>query len=733
MHLHLARVRRGAATYVYGQLVESVRRADGMPTQRLVASLGQLSEADIHNFRTALEASRRGKRVFLDRRSLPAATQFAKPTQNLRYLDAAVLLDVWRGLGFDALLRSLTPHAETTVAFWDVIAALTLQRGIDPGSKLFAERWFPRTALPELLGIAPPTFNNTRIHRVLDDLDRVTPALMQRLPRLYQERHGAFAALFLDVTDVRFVGEGPELAEKAKTKEGIVDRKVGIVLLCNQDGYPLRWQVIPGKRPDATAMHSVFEDIRGLDWLGETPVVCDRAMGCSADLERLLRTKTRFVTALRSNEFAAYTDAIPHQPLADLEPAAAPPPEGEDPCAIEAASRVEKAGMQRVSPTLYVLDGGLVQRDVPRMAPSTREGHDHAARALTAARQIRTLVEQGLVDSFNSAARQIGVGIQAAKGYRRLLALSEGIQLRILEGEAARVSLSRLYGLAGIADSEGQERTFERLRSTAKPAAPAQRVPQLSGTPPQEEPAEEQEQKQVQVRAVVAFNPELFVDHRRTAQRQLQEVQAYVRDLNTQLAAPRSRRTARDVEMNIDRMLRRRDLLDVFRVHVRPTMVDGRERPQARVELAIEQWRRRRRVDGFSVIVAHPAVPHTAAQLCQLYRAKDAVEKDFRTIKSVVQLRPVFHHTDVKVRAHVTLCMLALALERELSRRLKRSSAERALETLAACCLNRFQDSDGESHYVVTHPDGDQRTLLRQLKLEHLADDSYVVDHVRPR
>src|SRR5437773_4883488 len=250
MHLHLSRVCRNGKTYEYGQLVESYRRADGMPTQRVVAKLGRITGLEAGNLRAALEASRGQQRLVLDRRQLPPSATFLKPTQNLRYLDVAVMLELWCRWGLDRLLEELLPRGQSEVAPADIVAALTLQRCVEPGSKLYAERWFPRTALPELLGIATDRFNNTRLHRVLEQLDEATAALMRRLPLVYQKREGVFVTMFLDVTDARFVGHGPELSEKAKTKEGIVDRKVGIVLLCNEHGYPLRWQTIAGKRPE---------------------------------------------------------------------------------------------------------------------------------------------------------------------------------------------------------------------------------------------------------------------------------------------------------------------------------------------------------------------------------------------------------------------------------------------------------------------------------------------------
>lgn len=732
MHLHLSRVCRNGKTYEYGQLVESYRRADGMPTQRVVAKLGRITGLEADNLRAALEASRGQHRVVLDRRQLPPNATFLKPTQNLRYLDVAVMLELWRRWGLDRLLEDLLPRGQAEVAPGDIVAALTLQRCVDPGSKLYAERWFPRTALPELLGIAPDRFNNTRLHRVLEQLDEATAALMRRLPLVYQKQDGAFVTMFLDVTDARFVGHGPELSEKAKTKEGIVDRKVGIVLLCNEHGYPLRWQTIAGKRPEPIAMHEQLNEIRGLGWVGTTPVVCDRAMGTSAEIALLLATGLRFVTALKSTEFPAYTNAIPHGCVADLEPAAEPPFTAPDPDVAEATHRVEQVGMQHVSETIYVLDLGVVQRDAPNAREAGEAGEagkpiDAARTALMTARQIDTMVQQGEADSCNSAARKLGLTVGIGKNYRTLLQLDPGVQQDILAGKAATLSTTRLRQLARIRDAEQQRRSFERslVQGRSKPkAAPADAGP----------PCAKPERVALRVRAVVLFNPECFVEQRRNAQQQLEMVQHYVRKLNDRLSRPKSRRTLRAIEHELDHLLRRHSLLDIFRAEVHPQQNDdGTTRFHARVELDPKRWQRRRRFDGFMLLVAHPDVPHTAAELSKLYRAKDAVEKDFQVIKSLVKLRPIWHRTDAKVRAHITLCMLALLLERTLKQRLRQTTSSQALESLASCCLNRFEDGSGKSHYLVTHPDTEQRALLRELQLEHLADDDDLTSRLRPR
>src|SRR5688500_4911241 len=115
MYLQVSRVRRNGKTYEYARLVESYRRPDGMPTQRVIANLGQLSGLELDNFRAALEASRSRQRVLAERK-VPRGHTPARPVQNLRYLDLAVLEELWRAAGLDALLSELMPRGDAEVA-----------------------------------------------------------------------------------------------------------------------------------------------------------------------------------------------------------------------------------------------------------------------------------------------------------------------------------------------------------------------------------------------------------------------------------------------------------------------------------------------------------------------------------------------------------------------------------------------------------------------------------------
>jgi len=386
--------------------------------------------------------------------------------------------------------------------------------------------------------------------------------------------------------------------------------------------------------------------------------------------------------------------------------------------------------MQRVTPTLYVLDLGVVERVLERepvRGNTTVERSSNTAsraRAMALAKQIHADAEAA--GSLNGAARRLGLTLGEGKSYLRLRGLDPEIQQQVIDGYAEDVSLTKLCAIARL-PAEAQRQAFDSVRSVSPHRSPE---PQPVS---QESPCETDPTLHLRVRVIVAFNPELFVDQRRTARKQLNDIQVFVHELNASLARPRSKRTRRAIEAECDHFLRRRNLLDAFEIQIDERKSAWGTHFWVHAKLDPIRWQRRRRYDGFSVIVAHCDLAKSGAELCQLYRAKDAVEKDFQVIKGLVRLRPIWHYTDAKVRAHVTLCMLALLLERTLNERLHHGSAARAIDTLSTCCLNRFQDTDGKSHYVVTQPDEDQQALLRELKLGMLADDNYVIERLQPR
>jgi hypothetical protein len=268
-------------------------------------------------------------------------------------------------------------------------------------------------------------------------------------------------------------------------------------------------------------------------------------------------------------------------------------------------------------------------------------------------------------------------------------------------------------------------RTARRSASSAKPSAATPAPASL------ESPAQP-----LRVRVVAYFNPERFVDQRINLEHRRQQILAFEEELNQRLANKRSRMTRDAILAAVDRRLRRDDLLESYEVSVGEQRIGEYIHHRVHLEPVAAEWERRRRFHGFSVIVAHADLEHSAADLCLLYRAKDMVEKDFQLIKSVVELRPIRHRTEAKVGAHVTLCMLALALERALEQRLGgKRTADAVLEMLGTCHLNLYRGTKDQAQplYALTEANPDQVALLQQIHMPLLVDDGDVAARITPR
>jgi len=72
----------------------------------------------------------------------------------------------------------------------------------------------------------------------------------------------------------------------------------------------------------------------------------------------------------------------------------------------------------------------------------------------------------------------------------------------------------------------------------------------------------------------------------------------------------------------------------------------------------------------------------TAVEAVESYKQLNEVERGFAHLKGLMEVRPVYHHTDDRVRAHVFVAALALLLDRALEKKLR--AAGSALSSPAA-------------------------------------------------
>jgi hypothetical protein len=425
---------------------------------------------------------------------------------------------------------------------------------------------------------------------------------------------------------------------------------------------------------------------------------------------------------LCTTEFTSYAPTVPYDAIGELE---INDTNAQQALAL-AAQYVQQAGLTKVDDDLFVLDLGIVQRGaVDHVAISSVRASDPLIEAMRICQQLVQGVKEGRYTCQAACCRALGISKGLGTKYKQLDGLQQAIQQDVLDGRAQGHGIAPLIQIAKLAKDE-QRNAFEALlaQGPGTRTRPTQVVVEQSDTP-------------IQVRAVAYFNPERFIFKRLAMNRKLERVRSKVQDIVEKANHNPKRYTDTTVRLQIDRILTKESLLDVHSVHIHVDPNSEAIRYQVSLELDSVKWRARRRYDGWSILVAHPAIVNkSASELCKLYRAKDIVEKDFQVIKSFTQLRPVRHRTDDKVRAHVSICMLALLLERTLHEQLssvdKRKSplsAAAALQLLEPCRLNRYASTSGAlPAYLLTATTAEQERILATLKMKHLAHDEYFTE-----
>ena len=111
----------------------------------------------------------------------------------------------------------------------------------------------------------------------------------------------------------------------------------------------------------------------------------------------------------------------------------------------------------------------------------------------------------------------------------------------------------------------------------------------------------------------------------------------------------------------------------------------------------------------------------TAEGIVPRYKALADIERGFRVLKSELEIGPVYPRPPERIRAHATLCFLALVLHRVMRMRLRAADAgaspERALERLRRIQFHRVRLDDSEPIAGVSSIDAAQGALLRARKV----------------
>jgi len=125
-----------------------------------------------------------------------------------------------------------------------------------------------------------------------------------------------------------------------------------------------------------------------------------------------------------------------------------------------------------------------------------------------------------------------------------------------------------------------------------------------------------------------------------------------------------------------------------------------------------------KRIEG-KYLIATSEANLGALEAVRMYKELSEVERGFRCLKDVLEMRPIYHRSERRVRAHIFVAALALLLTRVLERRLKEAgvdlSTEQALQALSTIRLVSFKVGASSARTGVSVGSARARQVLKAL------------------
>ncbi len=288
----------------YWSLVETVRTPDG-PRQRTLCYLGELNNSAQARWLKVIEVfneqgKRRQLKLFPSDAELPendpdvARVRVSQVRfERVRQFGTSCLgLELWKRLELDRFWANLLDGEVADVPWSRVAALLAINRLSAPSSELgIEERWYPSTALDDLLGIGEGKINDSRLYRCLDRLLPHKTKLERHLKERYGELFGAeFDVLLYDLTSTYVEGQAEKnpMLQRGYSRDHRPDcKQVVIALIVNAEGFPLSYETFDGNRTDVTTLETVMRMVERKYGRARRIWVFDRGIVSEANLTAL--------------------------------------------------------------------------------------------------------------------------------------------------------------------------------------------------------------------------------------------------------------------------------------------------------------------------------------------------------------------------------------------------------------------------------------------------------------
>jgi transposase len=410
--------------HTYWSLVETVRTPDG-PRQKTLCYLGELNSSTQARWLTTIEVfNEQGEaqqlKLFPSHVAPPTADdpQVARVLLNkvrlerTRQFGACFLgLELWKRLELDRFFEPAIDGEQVDVPWSRVAALLAINRLCAPGSELAIEqRWYPSTALDDLLQIEEGKINDTRLYRCLDRMLPHKTKLERHLKERYGELFGAeFDVLLYDLTSTYVEGaaEKNPMVRRGYSRDHRPDcEQLVIALIVNHEGFPFSYETFNGNRSDVSTMETILRMVERKYGKARRIWVFDRGIVSEENLAAIRKRDGQYLTGTPRSQMKQFEAELLKEDWTQVRPEVEVKkvaiPQGEETyilCRTEGRKEKEQAIRNRFSNSMETALRGLEKTIITGRLKDRNKMERRLGKIQARHPQVNDLYDLGLRDT----------------------------------------------------------------------------------------------------------------------------------------------------------------------------------------------------------------------------------------------------------------------------------------------------------------------------------------------
>ena len=270
---------------------------DGKNQKKILQGIGELTDKQADQYRLILK----GLNGQIDISGLTDLSSLLV-TEEKRYLDVLAMDSLWNLLGIDKIFDTSTDSGQRA-STEQIARILTINKLLNPSSKIKTIDWFGSTLLSKIMGIEVGCYERNKIFRELTKIHAHKNALEKAFWKYSKNFHKKYDAYYFDGSTSWFEDSHCSLAEADLEKtRGFFPKVVGLMLITDNRGFPVAWEVVDGHSKDTTVFKDFVHRISKDFGIEEITYCFDRGVASVNNFDLIEDVNAKFVSAIRDNQ-----------------------------------------------------------------------------------------------------------------------------------------------------------------------------------------------------------------------------------------------------------------------------------------------------------------------------------------------------------------------------------------------------------------------------------------------